>query len=59
MGRDSRVPLTYKVRADGVTREISYLPAGKRKVTLQELKLKPMSDEAVRKACAARFAGNG
>jgi predicted metalloprotease with PDZ domain len=59
VGRDSRVPLTYKVRVDGVTREISYLPAGKRKVTLQELKLKPMSDEAVRKSCAARFAGNG
>ncbi len=59
VGRDSRVPLTYKVRANGVTREISYLPAGKRKVTLQELKLKPMSDEAVRKACTARFAGNG
>ena len=59
VGRDSRVPLTYKVRVDGVTREISYLPAGKRKVTLQELKLKPMSDDAVRKACAARFAGNG
>jgi predicted metalloprotease with PDZ domain len=58
-GRDSRVPLTYKVHADGKTREISYLPAGKRKVTLQELKLKPMSDEAVRKACAARFAGSG
>lgn len=58
-GGDSRVPLTYKVRANGVTREISYLPAGKRKVTLQELKLKPMSDEAVRKACAARLAGNG
>jgi predicted metalloprotease with PDZ domain len=58
-GHDSRIPLTYKVRADGVTREISYLPAGKRKVTLQELKLKPMSDDAVRKACTARFAGTG
>jgi len=59
VGRDSRVPLTYKVHADGVTREISYLPAGKRKVTLQELKLKPMTDDAARKACAARLAGNG
>lgn len=58
-GRDSRVKLTYRVHADGVTREISYLPAGKRKVSLQELKLKPMSDEAARKSCAARFAGNG
>jgi len=59
VGRDSRVPLTYKVHADGVTREIRYLPAGKRKVTLQELKLKPMTDDAARKACAARLAGNG
>jgi predicted metalloprotease with PDZ domain len=58
-GRDSRIPLTYKVHAGGVTREISYLPAGKRKVTLQELKLKPMTDDAVRKACTARFAGTG
>ena len=57
--RDLRVALTYSVFVDGGTREISYLPAGKRKVTLQEFKLKPMSDEASRKACAVRLGGNG
>jgi predicted metalloprotease with PDZ domain len=57
-GRDSRVPLTYSVFVDGGTREISYLPAGKRKVTLQEFKLKPMTDEAARKSCAGRLGGN-
>jgi predicted metalloprotease with PDZ domain len=57
--RDSRVRVTYTVYVDGGTREISYLPAGKRKVTLQELKMKPMTDDAARKACAARLGGNG
>lgn len=57
--RDSRVPLTYIIYTGGGSREISYLPAGKRKVTLQEFKLKLMSDDAARKACAARLGGNG
>lgn len=58
-GGDSRKPLTYKILGDGGTLEITYLPAGKRKVTLQELKLKPLTDEAARKACAARLSGTG
>jgi predicted metalloprotease with PDZ domain len=57
--RDSRVALTYSIFVDGGAREISYLPAGKRKVTLQEFKMKPMTDDASRKACAARLGGNG
>lgn len=57
-GGDSRVPLTLPVHVNGETREITYLPAGKRKVTVQALKLKAL-DEAGRKACAARLGGTG
>jgi hypothetical protein len=34
------------------------LPTGKRKVTVQELKLQAL-DDAARKACAARLGGTG
>ena len=54
--RDSRVPLTYRVLVDGKVREISYLPQGKRRERVQELKLR-MLDDAGRKACAARLGG--
>lgn len=58
-GGDSRVPLTYRIFVEGGrTREITYFPAGKRKVTLQELKLKPMTDPAQRTACMARLSGS-
>jgi predicted metalloprotease with PDZ domain len=58
-GGDARVRLAYTVFADGETREISYLPAGKKRVVLQELKLRELPDEASRKACAARLGGTG
>lgn len=59
VGGDSRVALTYRVFIEGGrTREITYFPAGKRKVTLQELKLKPMTDPAQRSACMARLGGS-
>lgn len=58
-GRDSRVPLTYQVLLDGGgVRDISYLPAGKRKVMLQELQLKTFADTQSRAACAARLGGD-
>jgi predicted metalloprotease with PDZ domain len=57
VGGDARARLSYQVLADGGTREISYLPAGKRKQAVQELVLRPMTDEAARKACAARLGG--
>ena len=53
---DSRKPLTYEILEDGKVREITYLPAGKRRVVLQELKLRAL-DEAGRKSCAARLGG--
>ncbi len=58
-GGDARVSLAYKVFADGLTREISYLPAGKKRVVLQELKLRELPDEGSRKACTARLGGTG
>jgi predicted metalloprotease with PDZ domain len=59
LGRDSRVPLTYQVLLEGGgVRDISYLPAGKRKVTLQELTLKTFADTSARAACAARLGGD-
>lgn len=58
-GRDSRVPLTYQVLLEGGgVRDITYLPAGKRKVTLQELKLNAFVDASARRACAARLGGD-
>jgi predicted metalloprotease with PDZ domain len=54
---DARARLSYQVLADGGTQEISYLPAGKRKQPVQELALRPMTDAAARKACAARLGG--
>jgi predicted metalloprotease with PDZ domain len=57
-GGDSRVPMTLRVYVNGETREITYLPAGKRRVTVQELNLGSL-DEAGRKACAARLGGTG
>lgn len=57
-GGDSRVQLTLPVFVNGERREITYLPAGKRKVTVQELKLKAL-DDAGRKACATRLGGSG
>jgi predicted metalloprotease with PDZ domain len=56
VSRDSRVPLTYRVVVDGVVREIIYRPEGKRRVALQELKLRAL-DDAGRKACAASLGG--
>lgn len=53
---DSRKPLTYEIIEDGEMRKITYLPEGKRRVTLQELKLRAL-DEAGRKACAMRLGG--
>ncbi len=58
-GGDARVALAYRVFADGQTREISYLPAGKKRVIVQELKLRTLADDASRKACAARLGGTG
>jgi predicted metalloprotease with PDZ domain len=59
VGGDSRVALTYRIFVEGGrTREITYFPAGKRKVTLQELKLRPMTDPAQRTACVARLGGS-
>jgi predicted metalloprotease with PDZ domain len=54
--RDSRVALTYRVAVDGEVREIRYFPEGKRRVSLQELKLRSL-DEQARKACTARLGG--
>jgi predicted metalloprotease with PDZ domain len=55
-GGDARVPLTYEIIVGSETRKITYLPAGKRKFTVQELKL-GAPDAAARKACAARLGG--
>lgn len=54
-GGDSRVPLTYRVSVEGKVREISYLPSGKRRVSLQELKVSGAAGDA----CAARLGGTG
>ena len=54
---DSRVPLSYRVRDNGVERVITYQPEGKTRITLQELTLKAGMTEADRKACAARLGG--
>ncbi|MCE9523124.1 MAG: hypothetical protein K8S25_11925 [Alphaproteobacteria bacterium] len=56
-GGDSRVPLTYRVAEAGKVREISYLPAGKRRVSVQEFRLNGALDAAARTACASRLAG--
>jgi predicted metalloprotease with PDZ domain len=56
-GGDSRVPLTYRISEKGKVREINYLPAGKRHVSLQEFHLDAMLDEGKRKTCAGRLAG--
>ena len=53
-GGDSRKELVYSVLVDGETREIRYLPEGKRQFTVQEVKLDAGFD---RKACAARLSG--
>jgi predicted metalloprotease with PDZ domain len=57
-GGDSRVPLVYRVMDGQNVREIRYLPEGKRRVLLQELRLDAL-DDAGRKACVARLAGTG
>ena len=54
---DSRVPLTYRVADGAKTREITYLPAGKQLVSVQEFRLADALDDAKRKACGARLAG--
>jgi predicted metalloprotease with PDZ domain len=54
--RDSRVPLTYRVLIGSEVREITYSPTGKRRVSLQQLKLRPL-DDGGRNACAGRLGG--
>jgi predicted metalloprotease with PDZ domain len=54
---DSRVELVYRVDDNGTERVIRYLPTGKRRLTLQEFKLKPVLDGAAREACTRRLAG--
>lgn len=56
--RDSRTPVTYRVLVDGKERVISYLPQGKRRERVQELKLRTL-DAGGRSVCAARLAGTG
>jgi predicted metalloprotease with PDZ domain len=56
-GGDSREPLVYRVADGAEVREIRYLPEGKRRVAVQEFRLKTL-DEAGRKACAAQLAGD-
>jgi hypothetical protein len=56
---DSRVPLIYRIVEKGNVREIRYLPAGRRRVSVQELRLDDGLDEAGRASCAARLAGLG
>ena len=36
---DSRIPLTYRIRDAAGEREIGWLPAGKKRLTLQEVRL--------------------
>jgi predicted metalloprotease with PDZ domain len=54
---DSRLPLVHRIAAQGNVREIRYLPAGKRRMAVQEFLLSGGLDDAGRKACAARLAG--
>ncbi len=56
-GGDSRVPLVYRIAEKESVREIRYLPAGKRRVSIQEFLLKADLKDDERKACAARLAG--
>ena len=54
---DSRVALTYRVLDGASERLITYLPEGRRRLTLQELVLETDMDDGERKACAARLSG--
>jgi len=54
---DSRVPLTYRIADGAKAREITYLPAGKRRVSVQEFRFAGVLDTTGRNACAARLAG--
>jgi predicted metalloprotease with PDZ domain len=58
-GGDARVPLVYRALDGDKERTIQYLPEGKRRVSLQELKLAPDPDAATQKACLARLSGSG
>lgn len=51
---DSRVPLGYRVRDDAGEHVISYLPAGRARLTLQEVRLTPAAGSA---DCRRRFGG--
>ncbi len=54
---DSRVALTYRVMDGGNERLITYLPEGRRRLTMQELVLETDADDVARKACVARLSG--
>ncbi|MEQ1863040.1 MAG: hypothetical protein ABL996_00140 [Micropepsaceae bacterium] len=56
-GSDSRVPLVYRIAEGEHVREISYLPQGKRRVSIQEFLLKGDLKDDERKMCTARLAG--
>lgn len=56
-GGDSRRDLVYHVLEQDKQREIRYLPEGKRRVQVQELRLAPGLDGERRKACVARLGG--
>lgn len=54
---DARLPISYEVSDNGVTRTITWLPAGKERFDVQQLHLTPgLSGEAEQK-CVAEIAG--
>jgi predicted metalloprotease with PDZ domain len=55
---DSRVPVRYRVMDGATERAIEFLPQGRERVTIQELKLAPGLDAARRRALAERLSGN-
>lgn len=53
---DSRVPAGYRSSEDGRERVIRYLPEGKRRTTLQSVKMLPL-EPAQRSACTGKMGG--
>lgn len=55
---DATVPIVMRVADAAGERELSWLPAGDRRVRFQRLRLRDLSTAAARRACRARLAGN-
>lgn len=54
---DSTVPIVMRVADSAGERELSWLPAGSRRVRFQRLRLGDLSDRRARRECRARIAG--